>query len=175
MQPLAGPPNGRQGRKTTTICLILALVLSCAGIAAMFAASPPEDTDDRFDDALLELDQTLVELEHLEQRNLSTAAAEARSKVSVAVGNVRRAAGETGREGEISDIEATYADLDRTLAGLPGDATGPETAAVIEDEVRALRVAWHREYFGQLKAGVDDEQARAAIPIYSQGGSSRYD
>ncbi len=175
MQPPAGPPNKFQGRNTTTICLILALALFCAGIAAIFAASPPEDTGNRFTDALLELDQTLVELEHLEQRNMSTAAPEARSKVSVAVGNVRRAAGETGKENEIGEIEEAYAALDRTLADLPDDAAGPEAAAAIEDEVRALRVAWQREYFGRSRTGVNDKEARTAIPIYPQGGSGRHD
>ncbi|MDN7024940.1 hypothetical protein FGU65_08575 [Methanoculleus sp. FWC-SCC1] len=132
------------GEKTVRVYFLLALVLFFAGIFTLVAASSPQKADDRFDDALLELDQALVELEHLEQRNTSTAPWEAREKVSAAVEHLRRTAEE--KEVEIDEIETTYAALDRRLAALPDGASAPEAAGAIADEVHALRVAWHRQY-----------------------------
>lgn len=135
------------GKNTVRVYFILALFLFLAGIFTLVAASSPHKADGRFDDALLELDQALVELEHLEQRNTSAAVWEAREKVSAAVERLRHTAEE--QEVEIDEIETAYAALDRKLAALPNAAGAPEAAGAIADEVHALRVAWHRHYAGR--------------------------
>lgn len=138
------PPDVQEDDRTrgflAAICIVIALLFTLAGTSAVLAAfSPGNPGDDRYGEALRELDQTLIELEHLDESTSRTAVPDAREKVSAAVGRVRKAG-----DPDTEDLAAAHEDLERAFAAVPDGTPASETAGAIRGEVAALRAAWHR-------------------------------
>ncbi len=140
MQPAGERGADQRGGIVAAILIVIALLFALAGTAAALAAiSPGNSGDDRYGEALRELDQTLIELEHLDERTSETAVRDAREKASVAARAVHEAAG-----ADTHGLAEAFEALDRAFAALPEDASGPEAAGAIREEVIALRAAWHQ-------------------------------